>query len=140
VATVRQSLAELLGHSAEKTGADGTEPDVALLLDVDAEYRRRAAAGELPKLAPRRFNPRNEAWLPLLRTERDGWVMTALFSNTARAHELGKTHEWVVIYYQKDGPEGQGTVVTETSGPLAGKRVIRGREEECQQFYSRLLS
>ncbi|MCL4296851.1 MAG: DNA-binding protein [Anaerolineae bacterium] len=135
VAAVRNSLAGLLGDSAGATGAAGTEPGVALLLDVDGEYRRRAEAGELPKLAPRRFNPNNEAWLPLLRTERDGWVMTALFSNTARAHELGKTHDWVVIYYQKDGPEGQCTVVTETSGPLAGKRVIRGREGECEQFY-----
>jgi hypothetical protein len=61
--------------------------------------------------------------------------MTVLFSNTARAHELGKTHDWVVIYYQKDGPEAQCTVVTETRGPLKGKRVIRGRERECRQFY-----
>lgn len=135
VAAVRNSLAGLLGDSAETTGANGTEPGVVLLLEVDGEYRRRAEAGELPKLAPRRFNPNHEAWLPLLRTERDSWAMTALFSNTARAHELGKTHDWVVIYYQKDGPEGQCTVVSETSGPLAGKRVIRGREKECQQFY-----
>jgi putative hydrolase len=61
--------------------------------------------------------------------------MSVLFSNTAQAHKLAKTHDWVVIYYQKDGPEAQGTVVTETSGPLKGKRVIRGREKECRQFY-----
>jgi putative hydrolase len=106
-----------------------------VLLEVDAEYRRRAAANELPKLAPRRFNPRHEAWLPILRTERQGWSMTVLFSNTARAHELGKIHDWVVIYYQKEGPEAQGTVVTETQGLLQGKRVIRGRERECADFY-----
>jgi DNA uptake protein ComE-like DNA-binding protein len=135
VTAIRNYLAEQSGHSASLQQPEVAGPDVALLLDVDAEYRRRAEAGELPTLAPRRFNPNNEAWLPLLRTERDGWVMTALFSNTARAHELGKTHDWVVIYYQKDGPEGQCTVVTETGGPLAGKRIIRGREEECEQFY-----
>jgi putative hydrolase len=144
VVAIRQNLAEMLRHSSQRRHpASGTstpaqtQPDVALLLKVDAEYRRRAEAGELPRLAPRRFNPNNEAWLPVLHTERDGWVMTVLFSNTARAHELGKTHDWVVIYYQKDGPEAQNTVVTETSGALAGKRVIRGRENECRQFYQK---
>ena len=38
---------------------------------------------------------------------------------------------WVVIYfYDGDHHEGQCTVVTETHGPLAGKRVVRGREAE----------
>jgi ribosomal protein S13 len=142
VAAIRHSLAGMLGRSAPpqarphgSTGQDKTPPEVALLLEVDAEYRRKAKAGELIKLAPRRFNPKNEAWLPVMQIERDGWSMTALFSNTARAHELGKTYDWVVIYYQKDGPEAQCTVVTETQGRLKGKRVIRGRETECLQFY-----
>ncbi len=142
VAAIRHSLAGMLGRSAQQrkqpngaTREDKTRPDVALLFKVDAEYRRRAEAGELPKLAPRRFNPTQEAWLPIMRAEREGWAMTVLFSNTARAHELGKTHDWVVIYYQKDGPEEQCTVVTEIGGPLKGKRVIRGRENECQRFY-----
>lgn len=142
VAAVRHTLAEMLRHSAQphqQSGATGdgeVQPDVAVLLEVDAEYRRRVEAGELPKLAPRRFNPKHEAWLPIMRIERAGWSMTVLFSNTARAHELSKTHDWVVIYYQKDGPEAQCTVVTEIRGPLKGKRVIRGREGECGQFYS----
>lgn len=141
VAAVQHTLAEMLRHSARRRQQSGmtdngeVQPDVALLLEVDAEYRRRAEAGELPKLAPRRFNPNHEAWLPIMRSERAGWAMTVLFSNTARAHELGKTHDWVVIYYQKDGPEAQCTVVTEIRGPLKGKRVIRGRESECAQFY-----
>jgi hypothetical protein len=111
---------------------------VALLLDVDAEYRRRAEAGELLRLTPRRFNPNQEAWLPVMQTEREVWAIIALYSNTARAHELGKTHDWVVIYYQKNGPEDQCTVVTATSGPLEGKRVIRGREKECLKFYQQV--
>ncbi len=41
----------------------------------------------------------------------------------------------MVIYFY-DGEhheEGQRTVVTETRGPMAGKRVVRGRETECLQ-------
>lgn len=135
---IQHSLAELLKHAGRQAepGPAG-QPPVPLLLEVDADYRRQAAADELPRLSPRRFNPKNEAWLPLLRTEREGWAMTVLFSNTARAHDLDKTHDWVVIYYQKEGPEDQCTVVTESSGPLKGKRVIRGRERECREFYQK---
>ena len=54
-----------------------------------------------------------------------------LFSNTARAHELGRTKDWVVIYYYDDDHhEDQCTVVKETQGPMAGDRVVRGREAE----------
>lgn len=137
-AAVRHSLASILSRSGRpRRPSQEARPGVALLLEVDAEYRRRAAADELPKLAPRRFNPKHEAWLPVMRTKREGWSMTVLFSNTARAHELGKTHDWVVIYYQKDGPEDQCTVVTEIRGRLKGKRVVRGREGECFRFYNR---
>lgn len=139
VAAIQHSLAAMLGNSSRRKGRNGAtdqaQPGVALLLGVDETYRRQAEANELPKLTPRRFNPQREAWLPVLQTEREGWAMTVLFSNTAQAHELNKTHEWVVIYYQKDGPEAQCTVVTETSGQLKGKRVIRGRERECVAFY-----
>ncbi|MGH7682533.1 MAG: hypothetical protein ACRENN_11185, partial [Candidatus Eiseniibacteriota bacterium] len=72
------------------------EPSVSDVLDVDREYRERAAKGELKRIAPRRMNPANEAWLPVLRTERAGRHYTALYSNTPRAHELKKTHDWVV--------------------------------------------
>lgn len=58
-----------------------------------------------------------------------------MFSNTARAHELGKTDDWVVVYFRKGKRENQCTVVTETRGPLKGKRVIRGREDECRTYY-----
>jgi hypothetical protein len=58
---------------------------------------------------------------------------TALFSNTARPHELRKVRDWVVIYFHSDsGGEAQRTVVTE---PLAGQRVVRGRERECLGVY-----
>ena len=111
-------------------------PGVKQLLDVDREYRERSARGELATIAPKRFNPDGRPWLPVLHTTRDTWHFTALFSNTARAHELHRTHDWVVIYfYDDDHDEGQHTAVTETSGPLKGKRVVRGREAECRDFY-----
>ena len=53
-------------------------------------------------------------------------------SPTPRAHELGQTADWVVLYFSKHNqPEGQRTVVRETRGALAGHRVVRGREAEC---------
>jgi hypothetical protein len=143
---VRESLAGILSRSSrrharrlrhlerERAGRDA--PSVAALLEVDAEYRRKAGADALRTIAPRRFNPSGESWLPVLHTERGDWSFTALYSNTARAHELGKTHEWVVVYYERDGHEDQCTVVTEMSGPLRGSRVVRGREVECRDLYA----
>ena len=61
---------------------------------------------------------------------------TALFSNTARAHEAGKTHDWVVLYYDDGSGERQGTVITAERGPLHGKRIVRGREAECAAYYA----
>ena len=93
-------------------------------------------AGELPQIAPRRFNPDGKAWLPILHSARDCWHFTALYSNTARAHELGRTRDWVVVYFYDDHHrEGQHTVVTETRGTLIGRRVVRGLEAECRAYY-----
>src|SRR6516162_10470250 len=63
---------------------------------------------------------------------------TALFSNAARAHGLNKTRDWVVLYY--DGPSGerQCTVITSEFGQLQGKRIVRGREQECREHYRAL--
>jgi putative hydrolase len=132
-AAIRAGLAALLQRGLTQMRPSPNSPSVDMLLDVDREYRRRAAAGKLPKIAPKRFNPEGVDWLPILHTEREGWHFTALFSNTARAHELGRTDDWVVLYYYDDDhQEGQNTVVTETRGPLQGKRVVRGREAQCR--------
>jgi hypothetical protein len=54
------------------------------------------------------------------------------------AHDLDKVHDWVVIYFHSDsGGEAQRTVVTATRGPLAGQRIVRGRERECLSVYER---
>ena len=138
-AAIRASLADILRRSARVAPARQQSPSVAVILDVDAEYRDEATAGRLTKVAPRRFNPEGLAWLPILHTHRDDWNFTALFSNTAKAHELGRTHDWVVTYfYDGDHQEGQNTIVTETHGPFEGRRVVRGREVECAAYYRSL--
>jgi Holliday junction resolvasome RuvABC DNA-binding subunit len=139
-AAVRAALSAMLQRSPRRAPAPASpaqEPTVAVLLDVDREYRDRASKGSLPTIAPRRFNPDGVAWLPVLHTERGSWHFTLLFSNTARAHELDRTHDWVVVYfYDGEHVEGQRTVVTETRGRLAGRRVVRGREAECTEHYA----
>lgn len=128
--SIQHSLAEILANRRPRPiSAEVPEPPVAEVLEVDAQYRLKAAEDALPKIAPRRFNPTGEAWLPILHTRRGDWRFTALFSNTANAHRLQRTRDWVVIYYEKPGsPEGQCTVVTETRGAFAGQRVVRGYE------------
>ena len=116
----------------------GHDVPLELLLDIDQEYRRRAHAGSLPTIAPRRFNPDGKAWLPVLHTTRGDWHCTALYSNTARAHELGRTRDWVVLYCEDPAhAEHSYTVVTAQNGALAGRRVARGREAECQAWYAK---
>jgi DNA polymerase (family 10) len=138
IAGIIDTLAARLGRARPiKHIYEKDEPSVDELLDVDREYREKAAAGELPMIAPRRFNPARRAWLPVLHTHRGDRNYTALFSNTARAHELGRTHDWVVLYYDGGRDERQATVVTSQRGPLSGKRIVRGREKECEEFYSR---
>ena len=131
-AIVRSVLAEMLGRVRSQRTPRDAEPTADMLLDVDREYRRRATSGDLIKIAPRRFNPDRAAWLPVLHTVRDGWHFTAIHSNTARAHRLGRTGDWVIIYFPTGGwPEGQRTIVTERRGEHAMRRVVRGREAEC---------
>jgi hypothetical protein len=136
---IRESLAGRLRGGPRPEGPRRQEPPadvpVSELLDVDREYRRKAEAGVLARIAPRKFNPTGAAWLPVLHTQREGRHYTALFSNTARAHELGATRDWVVIYRDDDGGRGQWTVVTARMGVVAGRRVVRGRERECKALH-----
>jgi hypothetical protein len=121
--------------SAKRQAMLDDEPKVEDLLALDEEYRRRAEQRELPTVAPRSFHPEGDSWLGVLRGERGGWKMRALFSNTALAHRLGQTHNWVVIYFDRGATSGQRTVVTETHGDLIRQRVVRGREHECRTHY-----
>lgn len=133
-------LASVLGKRTPslRASAHSLEPPVSMLLGIDRRYRKQAIAGQLPRIAPKRFNPKNEAWLPILHATRGEWHFTALFSNTQTAHKLHRTQDWVVIYfYDRHHHEGQCTVVTETGGGLVGKRVVRGREIECRACYAK---
>lgn len=134
---IKGALSERLGHRHFRTASPQAAPAVSLVLDVDREYLEKAGKDELRKIAPKRFNPSNEAWLPVLHTRRGDWQFTVLFSNTQRAHDLGKTRDWVVVYFHADAePEAQCTIVTESRGPLAGRRVVRGREGDCLAHYA----
>ena len=137
---VRESLAgrsrRPMARRSASTATD--EPPVAELLDVDEEYRAKAARDELLRIAPKRLNPAGRAWLPILHARRGPRHYTALFSNTARAHELGATHDWVVIYRDDPGGDGQWTVVTARFGALNGRRIVRGREGECREHFRAL--
>ncbi|MDH4050542.1 MAG: helix-hairpin-helix domain-containing protein [Rubrivivax sp.] len=142
-AAIRASLTQMLDRARalrrarSAAPATGSEPAVEVLLDIDRAYRTGAASGKLPTIAPRRFNPQGRAWLPILHSRRGDWHFTALYSNTARAHELGRVHDWVVIYAEDpDHHERQYTAVTATAGPLAGRRVVRGREAQCRDWYA----
>jgi DNA polymerase (family 10) len=141
ITAIRQHLEVMLGRASRLRRARSLaspqvqdfaydDPSVETLLAIDREYRQLAAAGSLPMIAPRRFNPEHQAWLPIFQSEEDGWLFTAMFSNTARAHQLGKTKDWVVIFFEKQGEQKQYTVVTEYQGKHKGKRVVRGREDE----------
>ncbi|MCW8949324.1 MAG: helix-hairpin-helix domain-containing protein [Sedimenticola sp.] len=140
LAAIRNALSSILGRTRRIHHLPQKEsPDVALLLDIDRLYLESAITGSLPLIAPKRFNPGHEAWLPILHTDQKGWHFTALYSNSALAHQLNMTRDWVVIYfYDEHHQEGQQTVVTETQGDLIGKRVIRGREDECRKYYLQL--
>lgn len=115
------------------------ELTVAEILSLDAEYRTRAQANRLKKIAPKRNNPTGEAWLPIMEKNLPNGRATVLYSNTDRAHELGRVKDWVVVYYRPVGSdrEKRWTVVTEFRGPLRGKRMVRGRERECGLYYER---
>lgn len=136
LAGIVDTLATRLGRVRREAHRDGAdEPPVEELLGVDQEYREKAAADELPKISPHRFNPTRARSLPILHTQRGERGYTALYSNTARAHELGRTRDWVVLYYDGAADERQATVITAHRGALTGKRIVRGREAECERFY-----
>jgi hypothetical protein len=138
---VQDALAGMLSMSNQRraqrieSSVPADQPDVGLLLQLDQEYREQAAADMLPRVAPKRFNPTGETWLPIMKTHRGGWDFTLLYSNTKRAHELGKVRDWVVVYYEKDHEQDQCTIVTAAAGKLKGRRVVRGREQQCRQYY-----
>ena len=136
LAGIIDSLASRLSRVRESCfPLETEEPSVTELLDIDRQYRELAAAGKLRLIAPRRFNVSGAAWLPILHTDRAQRHYTALYSNTARAHRLGKTRDWVILYVDGGLEERQWTVITSQRGKLRGMRIVRGRETECDAHY-----
>ncbi len=126
-ASIRASLDAMLAHRRRQSPSDYIEPSVQELLSVDKTYRRRAQEGTLRKISPRRFNPEGKAWLPILHLDKDDWNFTALFSNTALAHRLERTDDWVVIYFaHAGGREHTRTVVRRTDSSC----------NRCKQYFS----
>jgi len=138
VAGIVDSLASRLSRVRQPDRGPSRQIPVEELLDVDGEYREAARAGTLPTIAPRRFNPDKNAWLPILHTQRGDRHYTAMFSNTARAHRLGTTGDWVILYQDGESGAQPCTMITSHHGPLKGRRIVRGRETECQEYFERL--
>ena len=134
--SIRHSLSDMLARRRPRQSQiDTSGPLVADILSVDQAYRE--TCDDLPTIKPRRFNEMGQERIPILHTERGAWRFTALFSNSASAHQFGRTRDWVLIYYERDGqPDGQLAVVTQHGGPLDGRRVIRGQEKACAKLYS----
>jgi putative hydrolase len=139
VQAIRECLASRLEHppATQIKPAQVDAPSVGELLAIDRMYCRQAARGRLLRVSPRRFNPTGAAWLPVLRTERGGRRYCAHYTNSARSHESGRVYDWVAIFREDKEAFGQWTVVTATHGPLRGRRIVRGRERECQEHYER---
>jgi putative hydrolase len=144
IQAVRDALAGRFQRRGRRSSplpvAVANQPSVEELLSVDDEFRRKADAGRLLQVAPLRFNDAGEAWLPILHARRGDHRYTALYSNTARAHELGTTRDWVVIFRTRAEGGGQWTVVTSRMGKLKGRRVVRGRERECAAYYDSIFT
>ena len=141
VQSIREALAGRFAQAVKRSKHEGLfeadeQPPVAELLEVDRNYRHLVEQDRLQKIAPRRFNPERAAWLPIMHSQRGERHYTAMFSNSARAHEFGKTHDWVVIYRDDAAYHGQWTLITSSFGELQGKRIVRGREPECTEYYA----
>ncbi len=139
VAVLRTALGKRLdrvrGRAHPAAGAALSEPTAEAILAVDALYRVQAE--NLPRLATNRLNADGRAWLPILHTRRGDWRFTALYANSAQARGGGRSEDWIsVVFHDGQQREGQRAVFTATSGDLAGRRVIQGREAECRGFYA----
>jgi len=77
-------------------------------------------------VAPRRFNPNHEAWLPILENGPGRPSLQGDVFHTARAHEMETVRDWVVICREGAEEGGQWTIVTSKFGKLRGRRIVRG--------------
>jgi putative hydrolase len=135
---ITETLASILHDTHRSYHAQRNGPKVNILLKIDAIYRKKAQEGSLKTIAPRRFNPTGASWLPIFHYQDNNWQYRVMYSNTERAHRLHKSSDWVIVHaYDDMHHEFHRTIVTETRGPLKGKRVVRGYEAECMRYFQR---
>lgn len=137
--TLAERIANQLNTNKEQAAYDSRLADIIEGFGPRRIQNVRATlSGMLNQTAQRRAWHR--AWGQNVERKEQPEVGTLLNVDTdyrrkAQAHELDKTQDWVVVYYERDSEEGQVTVVTATRGPLKGKRIVRGRETECKRYY-----
>lgn len=133
---LRQALVQWQKEQAIYQEELSGEPAIADLLAIDQEFRKTDLTRQLPHRREMRLFHHGENYTRSQKIRRKNWRYHVRYSNSSLAHRLGLYGDWVVIYFQDaKGNKGQRTVVTEYRGSLAGKRVVRGREEECAQYY-----
>ncbi len=134
---IRETLTSMLSDTRRIYHLEKNGPDISTLLKIDEIYRKKVKEGSLKTISPRRFNPSGKAWLPVFHYQDKHWQFTVMFSNSERAHRLHRQNDWVIIIASDNTHhEFHRTIVTETSGSLKGKRVVRGYESECMKHYS----
>ena len=113
-------MSDTPGHGLPYRGTDGEgKPPWDLLLHVDWCFRRQAAAHvEGTPAGPSPFPPYHRS-VPTMALEVQGWRF--------HARACDESSSWVAIDYENGTGHHQGscTVITETRGPLSGRRVVR---------------
>ena len=102
-------------------------PPVEELLDVDRRYRDGASRDPGCRRSRRSASIRASLAARAAHDARHH-ALRGSFRRTPGPHQLNRTRDWVVLCDDDRHLEGQCTIVTETHGPLAGRRVVRDRE------------
>lgn len=116
-----------------------SEPPARRLLALDRLYWRKAARGELPRVAPDRFNPLAEAWLPLMHIESRGWWFSVMNANAGRADGLATAGSDVRIYFAGQGACERVRLIESVRSGSSIRRRVRGREAEASASPPRAL-
>lgn len=127
---------ELVGHAVDPRKVQlrfwddrmdhGTIP-IAELLDVDQEYRDAASHDQL------RLDVSSHS--PMMSVQRGDRHYTVHYSHSPRAQQFHATEDWVVIERDDQPEHMKWTVMTSHDGRLHGCRTVRGRDEECYDYY-----
>jgi putative hydrolase len=106
-AAIRSLLASMLQRVRGRPRQTSVEPSVAVLLDVDREYRDAALADRLPRIAPKRFNPTEKPGSPSsIRSTASG--VSRLFIPTPReptssgARGIGSSYTFIGTINRRD--------------------------------------